>query len=247
VYLARTFQTFGVSESGLDEMVAGVVDPSEGRVSFRASFPEVSVRVVVHGQSADAERRLEAVAGKLRERLGACVYGEGAVTLEETIGTLLLERRQTLAVAESCTGGLIGHRITNVPGSSRYFLGGAEVYSNRAKEAILGVRHETLDAHGAVSEEIAREMAEGARRRFGADVAIATTGIAGPDGGTAEKPVGTVCFALASADGTVTRKHLLWGNREWVKLLASQVALDWIRRHALGLPVLDSYRPRGRS
>jgi len=247
VYLARTFQTFGVSESGLDEMVAGVVDPSEGRVSFRASFPEVSVRVVVHGHSADAERRLDAVAGKLRERLGACVYGEGAVTLEETIGRLLLERRQTLAVAESCTGGLIGHRITNVPGSSRYFLGGAEVYSNRAKEAILGVQHETLDAHGAVSEETAGEMAEGARRRFGADVAIATTGIAGPDGGTAEKPVGTVCFALASADGTITRKYLLWGNREWVKLLASQVALDWIRRHALGLPVLDSYRPRGRS
>jgi len=247
VYLARTFQTFGVSESGLDEMVAGVVDPSEGRVSFRASFPEVSVRVVVHGQSADAERRLDAVAGKLRERLGACVYGEGAVTLEETIGRLLIERRQTLAVAESCTGGLIGHRITNVPGSSRYFLGGAEVYSNPAKEAILGVQHETLDAHGAVSEETAREMAEGARRRFGADVAIATTGIAGPDGGTAEKPIGTVCFALASAEGTVTRKYLLWGNREWVKLLASQVALDWVRRHALALPVLDSYRPRGRS
>ena len=247
VHLARTFQTFGVSESGLDEMVAGVVDPSEGRVSFRASFPEVSVRVVVHGQSADAERRLEVVAGKLRERLGSCVYGEGAVTLEETIGRLLLERRRTLAVAESCTGGLIGHRITNVPGSSRYFLGGAEVYSNPAKEAILGVRHETLDAHGAVSEETAREMAEGARRRFGADVAISTTGIAGPDGGTAEKPVGTVCFGLASADGTVTRKYLLWGNREWVKLLASQVALDWVRRHALGLPVLDSYRPRGRS
>jgi nicotinamide-nucleotide amidase len=247
VYLARTFQTFGVSESGLDEMVAGVVDPSEGRVSFRASFPEVSVRVVVHGQSAEAEQRLEVVAGKLRERLGPCVYGEGKVTLEETIGHLLTERRLTLAVAESCTGGLIGHRLTNVPGSSRYFLGGAEVYSNPAKEAILGVRHETLDAHGAVSEETAAEMAEGARRRFGADVAVATTGIAGPDGGTAEKPVGTVCFGLASADGTVTRRYLLWGNREWVKLLASQVALDWVRRHALGLPVLDSYRPRGRS
>jgi nicotinamide-nucleotide amidase len=247
VYLARTFQTFGVSESGLDEMVAGVVDPAEGRVSFRASFPEVSVRVVVHGEPAEAARRLEAVAAKLRERLGACVYGEGGVSLEEVVGRLLVERRETLAVAESCTGGLVGHRITNVPGSSRYFLGGAEVYSNPAKQAILGVRHETLDAHGAVSEETAAEMADGARRRFGADVAIAITGIAGPDGGTPEKPVGTVCFGLASASGTLTRRHHLWGNREWVKLLASQVALDWVRRYALELPVLDSYRPRARA
>lgn len=244
VYLARVFQTFGVSESGLDEMMAGLVDPSEGRVSFRASFPEVSVRVVVGGDEATAEQRLDAVARRIRETLGPCVYGEGAATtMEGTVGALLRERRLTLALAESCTGGLVGHRVTNVPGSSAYFLGGAEVYSNTAKMTVLGVPRETLERHGAVSEETAAAMAEGARRVFGADLAVGITGIAGPDGGTSEKPVGTVCFGLATADATLSRRYPLWGNREWVKLLASQVALDWVRRAVLGLPVTESYRP----
>jgi competence/damage-inducible protein CinA-like protein len=244
VYLARTFQTFGVSESGLDEMVAGMVDPAEGRVSFRASFPEVSVRVVVHGSAAVAEQRLAIVGERLRERLGACVYGEGSTSMEAVVGEQLRARKLTLALAESCTGGLVGHRITNVPGSSAYFLGGAEVYSNRAKEQVLGVPGATLAAHGAVSEETAAAMADGARRLFGADLAVAITGIAGPDGGTAERPVGTVCFALADGAETASRRYQLWGNREWVKLLASQVALDWVRRKVLGLPVTESYRPR---
>jgi nicotinamide-nucleotide amidase len=224
-------------------MMAGLVDPAEGRVSFRASFPEVSLRVVVHGEPAAAAERLEAIATRVRAALGPYVFGEGAVTLEAVVGGLLRERRLTLALAESCTGGLVGHRVTNVPGSSAYFLGGAEVYSNGAKTALLGVSAATLERHGAVSEETAAEMAAGARRVFGADVAVATTGIAGPDGGTAEKPVGTVCFGLAAASGTVTRRYQLWGNRDWVKLLASQVALDWVRRFALGLPVTESYRP----
>jgi nicotinamide-nucleotide amidase len=243
VHVARTFQTFGLSESALDEMMAGLVNPAEGRVSFRASFPEVSLRVVVHGEPAAAAERLEAIAGRVRAALGPYVFGEGAVTLEAVVGGLLRERRLTLALAESCTGGLVGHRVTNVPGSSAYFLGGAEVYSNGAKTALLGVSAATLERHGAVSEETAAEMAAGARRVFGADVAVATTGIAGPDGGTAEKPVGTVCFGLAAASGTVSRRYQLWGNRDWVKLLASQVALDWVRRFALGLPVTESYRP----
>ncbi|MFN8544191.1 MAG: competence/damage-inducible protein A [Candidatus Binatia bacterium] len=246
VHLARTFQTFGVSESRLDELVAGVVDPAEGRLSFRASFPEVSVRVVVHGAADEAAARLDRVAGRLRERLGACVYGEGTTTLEAVVGASLRDRGLTLALAESCTGGLVGHRVTNVPGSSTYFLGGAEVYSNGAKERVLGVPPALLAEHGAVSEQTAAAMADGARRLFGADLAVAITGIAGPDGGTPEKPVGTVCFGLAAAEGTVTRRYQLWGNREWVKLLASQVALDWVRRKALGLPVTESYRPLGR-
>jgi nicotinamide-nucleotide amidase len=156
------------------------------------------------------------------------------------VGRVLREKRLTLALAESCTGGLVGHRVTNVPGSSTYFLGGAEVYANSAKEAVLGVSHDILVQHGAVSEEAAREMAVGARRVFGADIAVATTGIAGPDGGTAEKPVGTVCFGIASAAGVVTHTYPLWGTRDWVKLLASQIALDWVRRLALGLPVPDT-------
>jgi nicotinamide-nucleotide amidase len=246
VYVSRTFQTFGLTESGLDEKVAGAVDPSEGRVSFRASFPEVSVRVVVRGRGPEAEARLETLAVRIRERIGANVYGEGAVTMEEVAGRLLAERGLTVACAESCTGGLVTHRLTNVPGSSKYVVGSVVAYANSAKQAILGVCPETLAAHGAVSEETAREMAEGARRAFGASLGLSTTGIAGPDGGTPDKPVGTLCIGLASDAGVVTRRYQLWGTRDWVKLLGSQLALDWIRRHALGLPVTDAQLFRGR-
>jgi len=247
VHVVRTFQTFGLSESALDERLAGVVDPAEGRVSFRASFPEVSVRVVVRGEAAEAEARAEAIAARVRARLGAYLYGEGTVTLEEVVGGELRERRLTLALAESCTAGLVAHRVTNVPGSSAYFLGGVVAYANAAKEALLGVPRALLERHGAVSEEVAAAMAEGARRAFGAAVAVATTGIAGPGGGTPEKPVGTVCLGLAAADGVLSRRYQLWGTRDWVKLLASQIALDWVRRFALGLPVLESYRPLDRA
>jgi nicotinamide-nucleotide amidase len=246
VYVSRTLQTFGLTESGLDEAVAGAVGPAEGRVSFRASFPEVSVRVVVHGRPEEASARLETLAQRLRERIAPYVYAEGGTTLEEVVGRLLTERALTVALAESCTGGLIGHRLTNVPGSSAYLRGAVVAYADEAKERLLGVRRATLAAHGAVSEETAAEMAAGARRAFGAALGLATTGIAGPGGGTPEKPVGTVCLGLAADSGTVTRRYQLWGTRDWVKLLASQLALDWIRRHLLGLPVTEArlFRPR---
>jgi nicotinamide-nucleotide amidase len=234
----RTFQTFGISESGLDELVAGAVDPADGRLSFRASFPEISTRVVCRGP--DAETRLEQIAARVRERLGPWAIGEGAVTMEQVVGDALRAKKLTLGLAESCTGGLIGHRVTNVPGSSSYFRGGIEAYSNDVKERLLGVSRETLARHGAVSEETAREMAAGARKALGVDVAVATTGIAGPDGGTPEKPVGLVCFALATADGTRSSRHQLWGDRGWVKILASQIALDIVRRHVLGLPAHEA-------
>lgn len=239
VYVAHTFQTFGISESGLDELVAGVVGPDDGRLSFRASFPEVSCRVVVRGTPDDAAKRLEAVAARMREKLGEYCYGEGATSMEAVVGDALKRRGWTLAVAESCTGGLVGHRVTGIPGSSAYFLGGVESYANSAKMKLLGVTRETLEAHGAVSEACAGEMAAGARAALAADVAVSTTGIAGPGGGTKEKPVGYTCFGLATPDGVITRTHQLWGTRDWVKLLASQVALDMVRRAALGLPPWD--------
>ncbi|TMB05114.1 MAG: competence/damage-inducible protein A [Deltaproteobacteria bacterium] len=246
VYLARVFQTFGLTESALDEMVAGLVEPAEARVSFRASFPEISLRIVVHGEPASAAARLEALAARIRERIGPYVYGEGPVTLEEVVARLLRERELTLALAESVTGGLVGHRVTNVPGSSAYLRGAVVAYANRAKRELLGVHQETLDAHGAVSEQTAAEMAAGVRRVFGTDLGLATTGIAGPEAATADKPAGTLWLALAAADGTVVRRYQLWGTRDWMKLLASQIALDWLRRHALGQPLIDSqlFRPR---
>lgn len=249
--ISCTFQTFGMSESALDEALDGAIDPSKGRLSFRASFPQVSVRVTVTDTRTEAERRLEEQAQIVRERLGAAVIAEGETTMEEVVGKLLREHDRTLAVAESCSGGLVGSRITNVPGSSNYFVGGVIAYSNELKQRLLGVHERTLSAHGAVSEETAREMALGVRRATGADLGIATTGIAGPDGGTVEKPVGTVAIALAADDLDIdhvrSRVYQLWGNREWVKLLTSQVALDWVRRYLLGLdPLTSVFGMRGR-
>ncbi len=157
--------------------------------------------------------------------------------MEEVVGQLLTEKKLKLAVAESCTGGLIGHRITNVAGSSEYFEGAFVTYSNELKTNILGVREETLKRHGAVSEECVREMAAGAIEKSGADVAIATSGVAGPGGGSAEHPVGTVCIGLVAKGVTASRRYQFRGNREWIKTLTGQVALDWVRRYALGLPV----------
>lgn len=232
----RTFQTFGISESGLDEIIAGI--PGEGRWSFRANFPEVSVRVVVRGDDVDA--RLDAFGREVYARLGQYIYGEGDTSMERVVGEMLATRKLTLGFGESCSGGLVAHRLTNVPGCSTYYRGAVNAYANDVKERVLGVPADVLARHGAVSEEVAGAMAEGARRVLGTDIAVGVTGIAGPDGGTAEKPVGTVCFGLAAAGvPTVTRRYQLWGDREWVKLLSSQIALDWVRRHLLGAPLLE--------
>ncbi len=245
VVLSRTFQTFGMSESAVDEALAGVVDPSEGRLAFRASFPQIAVRVTVADRDEQAaRRRLQILGDRVAERLGHAVIAEGETTMEEVVGELLRRAGKTLATAESCTGGLIGNRITNVAGSSDYYVGGVVAYSNQLKQDLLGVSRSTLAMFGAVSEETACEMALGVRRATGADIGLATTGIAGPGGGTAEKPVGTVAVALAAetaGEDTVRSKtYRLWGNREWVKTLASQVALDWVRRHLLGLDPLEA-------
>lgn len=240
VYLSHVFQTFGISESALDELVAGAVSPDEGRIAFRAAFPQISVRLTVHGPPEAAPARLAELAARLRERIGTYAYGEGETTMEAVVGAMLTERKMKLGLAESCTGGLIGHRLTNVPGSSRYFKGGIIAYADKIKQQRLGVSPATLRAHGAVSVETAAEMARGAGRVLNCDLALAVTGVAGPEGGSPEKPVGTVCFALATPDGVYTRRYQLWGTRDWVKLLSSQVALDWIRRYLLGLDPSES-------
>jgi PncC family amidohydrolase len=152
-------------------------------------------------------------------------------TLEELVGRLLTEQGLTVAVAESCTGGLIAHRLTNVPGSSTYFMGGVVAYSNEVKERVLGVSGETLSAYGAVSEECAKEMARGACRLLDTDVAISSTGIAGPTGGTPEKPVGLVYVALAAPDLERCERHLWQGTRLENKQQTSQAALEMLRQY----------------
>jgi PncC family amidohydrolase len=152
-------------------------------------------------------------------------------TLEQIVGQLLTEQGLTIAVAESCTGGLIAHQLTNVPGSSTYFVGGVVAYSNQVKERVLGVSGETLSAYGAVSEECAREMARGARRIFGTDVAISSTGIAGPTGGTPQKPLGLVYVTLAAQDFERCERHFWRGDRLENKRQTSEAALEMLRRY----------------
>jgi nicotinamide-nucleotide amidase len=158
--------------------------------------------------------------------------------MEEVVGALLREKNLTLGTAESCTGGLIGNLLTDVPGSSAYFRGGVVVYGNRAKSDLLGVLPETVETYGAVSNETVGEMASGVRERLMADIGVAVSGIAGPDGGSEEKPVGTVHIGLASKNETMTRGYRFWGERGQIKRHSAIMALDWVRRYIHGNPFL---------
>ncbi|HEV2129465.1 MAG TPA: competence/damage-inducible protein A [Longimicrobiaceae bacterium] len=235
-FASRIFSTFGLGESQLDELLAGMIEAHEARVAFRAAFPRLQARLTVSGSpDEDLEARLDALEVRVRERLGHYLYAIGDEGMEETLGRLLREHGLTLAVAESCTGGLIGHRITDVPGSSAYFLLDVVSYANEAKEALLGVQAATLAKHGAVSVQTAEEMAAGVRQAVGADLGLATTGIAGPGGSTPDKPVGTVCVALAWEHGVWSKRYQLGDRgREWVKMWTAQIALDRVRRYLLG-------------
>lgn len=229
-FVCRTLKTTGMGESQVEEKVAGPLKHLTDAgmdLGYCARIGEVDVRFVGHG--ADAQHQVNAAERLVRELLGPLVFAADDEQLEETIVRLLTASRRTLALAESCTGGAIGNRITNVPGASAVFLAGLITYSNEAKQEFLGVRAETLAAHGAVSEETAREMAEGARTRTGADYAISVTGIAGPGGGTGEKPVGTVWLALAGAGGTFAKQKFNAFDRETFKCVTSQQALDMLR------------------
>jgi nicotinamide-nucleotide amidase len=243
---ATLLRTFGLGESTLDRELDDLArhDPHV-TLGFRTQFPDNCVRVVVRSKTrAEAERRSALVVDEIRRRLGTLVVGEGESGLEEIVGGLLLERKRTLAVAESCTGGLITSRLTDVPGSSAYLLEGIVTYSNEAKVRDLGVLPATLEEHGAVSEPVALQMAVGIRERAGADIGLGVTGIAGPEGGTEEKPVGTVFIGLADDAGTIVRRHQLVFDRRRNKHLSSQIALDWVRRRLLGLEIETTAYPR---
>lgn len=238
VVRARLLRSFGLGESALDHALADVAPGWGGSVvlGFRTAFPDNFVRPVVRAaDAAAAEATLDRVCREIRERLGPLVYAEGDETLERVVGRLLLERGRTIATAESCSGGLVAERITSVPGASGYFLGGVVAYADAAKAALLGVPEAMLRQHGAVSDPVARAMAEGARARFGADLGVATTGISGPGGGTPEKPVGLVHVALAHPGGTHADCFVFPLDRARHRTLVTQVALDWVRRWLLGL------------
>ena len=238
VVRARLLRTFGMGESTLDAELADIAASGDVVLGFRTSFPDNYLRPIARAATAaQADALLDRVCDAIRARLGPLVYGEGEETLEQVVGRLLRERGARVAVAESCTGGLVAAKLTDVPGSSDYFLGGVVAYADAAKRALLGVPEALLAQHGAVSDPVARAMAEGARARFGADLAVATTGISGPGGGSEAKPVGLVHIALADATGTHSDHFVFPLDRTRHRQLTAQVALDWIRRRLLGVPL----------
>jgi nicotinamide-nucleotide amidase len=232
VVMSRTLRTTGIAESALADLLGDLGRSVEGlSPAFLPGIEGVDIRLTARGvPEAEATERLEKGIRKLRDVVGRFAYAEGAVDLAAVVLDLCRERRIRLAVAESCTGGLLGARITAGPGSSDVFLGGVLAYDNSVKVELLGVERGVFDAHGSVSEEVAAAMAVGVQRRLEADVAMAITGIAGPGGGTPEKPVGTVWIAL-SGPRPEARGLRLIGDRAEIRQRAAQAALDLLRRN----------------
>lgn len=226
------YRTFGLPESVVGERLDGIESTFTGvTIGYRAHFPEIEVKVLARAADRTAAVGLaEKAAAEVEARLGDVIYGSGDDTFPGVVGRALRGRGFTLAVAESCTGGLVGHLLTKEPGASDYLLLDAVTYANSAKQAVLGVDEDVLRGHGAVSAEVATRMAEGARRVSGADVALAITGIAGPTGGSEAKPVGLVYLAVASAHGgVVVREHRFPGERHWIQMLAAYAGLSMVR------------------
>lgn len=231
----RILKVSGKGESAVDEIAAPIYTayPSvQTSILFNKSEVEIHLAATA-GSEDEARSTVDTVAKQLIAALGTSVFATNGETMEEVIGEMLKSRGETLSVAESCTGGLIGSRLTDVPGSSRYFIEGAITYSNDAKMRTLGVTHDILQEHGAVSAECAEAMAAGMLVRAGTTHAISVTGIAGPDGGSDEKPVGTVFIGYASKQVTKSRKLVLPGDRYLIRWRSSSAALDYLRRQLI--------------
>lgn len=234
-----TLRTFGLFESQLHERINTLPEHWHGAsLAYLPSWFGVDLRVTVVGTNATLVREVaERAYHELGERVGGVIYGEGAETMEQVVSELLLERKWRIATAESCTGGLLAKRLTDMPGSSRYLERGFVTYSNLAKQQLLGVTTDDLAAHGAVSAPVAEHMARAARENAGVEVGVGITGIAGPDGGSDKKPVGTVFIAVSSPLGDAVRVFRFMGTRSTVRERAAQTALDMLRRNLAELPV----------
>ncbi len=237
----RILKLFGINESSIAEIFKKL-DKKTGNVEFGfyPNFPENHITMTLKGSDVSVvERELSRVEKQVRQFFDPYLFASGNQEMEEVVGAGLSAKKMTLSVAESCTGGLIGDRLTNVPGSSNYFLGGVVAYSNDSKVHFLGVSPKTLEKHGAVSHETVVEMAQGIRKNVKADLGLAVTGIAGPGGGTKAKPVGTVYIGLAAENEIFSEKYRFWGKRKHIKVNTCMMAMDWIRRHLNGDPFLS--------
>ncbi|MCF8081898.1 MAG: competence/damage-inducible protein A [Deltaproteobacteria bacterium] len=236
----RIIKIYGMNEPHIAEKL----DQLRGKIGevvlgFYPRFPENHLTLSLKGEdNAQVTAVLDRVEQEITAILGTCVFSTDGQDMEEVVGRILVQKEMTLSVAESCTGGLIGHRLTNVPGSSQYYQGGVVSYSNRLKTALLGVNEETLKRHGAVSAKTAKEMAQGVRRQTGSHLGLATTGIAGPEGGTREKPVGTVYIGLCRGEEALSTGYRFSGDRQQIKQQSATMALDWIRRYLSGYSFL---------
>lgn len=240
VTVRRIYRTLGLGESHVDHRLADLLDVTEARrhaqqvavtIHYRLAFPEVLVTLLARGEQADlVEAALAVLDEEVRRRLGHALYGTGEDELAAVVGRALLDRGQTLATAESCTGGMIGQTLTAVPGSSAYYLGGIVAYDNSVKRGVLGVSESTLTEHGAVSEACVRQMAESVRKLLGTTYGVAVSGIAGPGGGTQDKPVGTVWLAASSPERTLCRLIQWPGDREQVRKIATAAALNLVHK-----------------
>ncbi len=236
-YREKRLSLFGLPEAHVNERLADLTEsPGDVKLGMLAEFPVIHVKLAAQGRDPEGmEARIEKAAAEVRQRVGAYVFSDSGQTMEEVVGALLTEHCATLALAESCTGGLIAHRVTNVAGSSDYFVFSAVTYANAAKINLLGVSPDTIEAHGAVSEETAREMAEGVRRVAGADYGLSVSGIAGPGGGSPEKPVGMVCIGLCGPGHSFSRHYKFpFENRMANKRIFAETALDRLRRTLIG-------------
>ena len=231
----RVLRVAGMGESAVDERIAPVYTQYKNpQTTLLFNSTEVEIHLTAQGKSEqEAELLLDGLSGQIEDRLGHAIFAFRGETMEEVVGLRLAVGGFTLAVAESCTGGLIAHRLTEVPGSSAYFTEGVVTYSNESKTRLLGVPAKVIEEYGAVSAEVAEEMAEGVKARASTDFGLAVTGIAGPGGGTTEKPVGLVYIALADDAHTEHRRIMLPGDRHLIRQRASQSALDLLRRRLI--------------
>jgi nicotinamide-nucleotide amidase len=240
ITLRRVLRLTGIGESTMESRIKGLYRsvPPEITITTLASPGDLAVHLAFQGRAgaSGAAAVLDGVTKKFARRLKPWIYSLNGESLEGVVGTLLGARGETLACAESCTGGFLGHRLTNIPGSSAYFLESAVVYSNGAKTRRLGVPAALIAKNGAVSAPVARAMAAGIRKTAGSDYGLAITGIAGPAGGTARKPVGLVYVALARRRGTIVERNIFWGGRERIKFQAAQKALDILRKDLIKGP-----------